>query len=133
MPTPLLSRRARPLTGTIRIPGDKSISHRSLIFGGLSVGETVIEGLLEGEDILATADAMRALGCQVERGADGVWRVHGRGVGGLDEPADVIDCGNAGTGARLLMGVAAQQPITTIFTGDGSLRRRPMGRVMTPL
>ncbi|MEQ8398905.1 3-phosphoshikimate 1-carboxyvinyltransferase [Thalassobaculum sp.] len=133
MPTPLLSRRARPLTGTLRIPGDKSISHRSLIFGGLSVGETTIEGLLEGEDILATASAMRAFGCEVERGKDGRWHVHGRGVSGLDEPADVIDCGNAGTGARLLMGVAAQQPMTTIFTGDGSLRRRPMGRVMTPL
>jgi len=133
MPTPLLSRRARPLTGTLRVPGDKSISHRSLIFGGLAVGETVIEGLLEGEDVLATAAAMRAFGCRVERGADGAWRVHGRGVSGLDEPADVIDCGNAGTGARLLMGVAAQQPITTFFTGDASLRRRPMGRIMTPL
>ncbi|MEQ8814745.1 MAG: 3-phosphoshikimate 1-carboxyvinyltransferase [Thalassobaculum sp.] len=133
MPTPLLSRRARPLTGTVRVPGDKSISHRSLIFGGLAVGETTIEGLLEGEDVLATAAAMRAFGCQVERGGDGVWRLHGRGVSGLDEPADVIDCGNAGTGARLLMGVAGQQPITTFFTGDASLRRRPMGRVMTPL
>ncbi len=133
MPTPLLSRRARPLTGTLRVPGDKSISHRSLIFGGLAVGETTVEGLLEGEDVLATAAAMRAFGCTVERGGDGVWRLHGRGVSGLDEPADVIDCGNAGTGARLLMGVAAQQPITTIFTGDASLRRRPMGRVMAPL
>lgn len=133
MPTPLLSRRARPLTGTIRVPGDKSISHRALILGGLAVGESTVEGLLEGEDVLATAGAMRAFGCEVERGADGVWRVHGRGVSGLDEPADVIDCGNAGTGARLLMGVAAQQPITTFFTGDASLRRRPMGRVMTPL
>ena len=133
MPTPLLSRRARPLSGTIRVPGDKSISHRALIFGGLAVGETTIEGLLEGDDVLATAAAMRAFGCSLERGADGVWRVHGRGVSGLDEPADVIDCGNAGTGARLLMGVASQQPITTFFTGDGSLRRRPMGRVMAPL
>lgn len=133
MPTPLLSRRARPLTGTIRVPGDKSISHRALIFGGLAVGASTVEGLLEGEDVLATAGAMRAFGCEVERGDDGIWRVHGRGVSGLDEPADVIDCGNAGTGARLLMGVAAQQPVTTFFTGDASLRRRPMGRVMAPL
>ncbi len=133
MPIPLLSRRARPLSGTIRVPGDKSISHRALIFGGLAVGETTVEGLLEGEDVLATAAAMRAFGCSLERGGDAVWRVHGRGVSGLDEPADVIDCGNAGTGARLLMGVAAQQPVTTFFTGDASLRRRPMGRVMAPL
>lgn len=133
MPTPLLSRRARPLTGTLQVPGDKSISHRSLIFGGLAIGKTVIEGLLEGDDVLATAGAMRAFGCAVERGADGAWRVHGRGVSGLDEPAEVIDCGNAGTGARLLMGVAAQQPVTSFFTGDASLRRRPMGRVMAPL
>ena len=133
MPTPLISRRAQPLTGSVRVPGDKSISHRALIFGGLAVGETVIEGLLEGDDVLATANAMRAFGCDVERGADGRWRVHGRGVGGLAEPAAVIDCGNAGTGVRLLMGAAAQQPITSFFTGDGSLRRRPMGRVATPL
>lgn len=133
MPTPLLSRRARPLTGTIRVPGDKSISHRALILGGLAVGESTVEGLLEGEDVLATAGAMRAFGCEVARGGDGIWRIHGRGVAGLDEPADVIDCGNAGTGARLLMGVAAQQPVTTFFTGDASLRRRPMGRITTPL
>lgn len=133
MPQPLISSRARPLTGTVRIPGDKSISHRSLILGGLSVGETTIEGLLEGEDVLATAGAMRAFGATVEHRAPGSWRVVGRGVGGLDEPADVIDCGNAGTGMRLLMGTAAGQPITTFFTGDGSLRRRPMGRVGAPL
>ncbi len=133
MPQPLISSRARPLTGTLRIPGDKSISHRSLILGGLSVGETTIEGLLEGEDVLATAAAMRAFGATVEHLGPGRWRVVGRGVGGLDEPADVIDCGNAGTGMRLLMGTAAGQPITTFFTGDGSLRRRPMGRVGDPL
>jgi 3-phosphoshikimate 1-carboxyvinyltransferase len=133
MPQPLISSRARPLTGTLRIPGDKSISHRSLILGGLSVGETTIEGLLEGEDVLATAAAMRAFGATVEHLGPGSWRVVGRGVGGLDEPADVIDCGNAGTGMRLLMGTAAGQPITTFFTGDGSLRRRPMGRVGAPL
>ncbi|WPZ37062.1 3-phosphoshikimate 1-carboxyvinyltransferase [Thalassobaculum sp. OXR-137] len=133
MPQPLISSRARPLTGTLRIPGDKSISHRSLILGGLAVGETTIEGLLEGEDVLATAAAMRAFGATVEHLGPGSWRVVGRGVGGLDEPADVIDCGNAGTGMRLLMGTAAGQPITTFFTGDGSLRRRPMGRVGAPL
>ena len=133
MPQPLISSRARPLTGTLRIPGDKSISHRSLSLGGLSVGETTIEGLLEGEDVLATAAAMRAFGATVEHLGPGSWRVVGRGVGGLDEPADVIDCGNAGTGMRLLMGTAAGQPITTFFTGDGSLRRRPMGRVGAPL
>lgn len=133
MPHPLISSRAQPLTGTLRVPGDKSISHRSLILGGLSIGETGIEGLLEGEDILATAAAMRAFGAKVERRGPGSWRVVGRGVGGLDEPADVIDCGNAGTGIRLLMGAAAGQPITTFFTGDGSLRRRPMGRVAAPL
>ncbi|MDF1792672.1 MAG: 3-phosphoshikimate 1-carboxyvinyltransferase [Thalassobaculaceae bacterium] len=133
MPQPLFSSRARPLTGTVRVPGDKSISHRALILGGLSVGKTTIEGLLEGEDVLATARAMRAFGATVEHLGPGRWRVVGRGVGGLDEPADVIDCGNAGTGMRLLMGTAAGQPITTFFTGDGSLRRRPMGRVAAPL
>lgn len=133
MPLPLISSRARPLSGTLRIPGDKSISHRSLILGGLSVGETMIEGLLEGEDVLATAQAMRAFGAEVTHLGPGRWQVRGRGVGGLDEPADIIDCGNAGTGMRLLMGTAAGQPITAFFTGDGSLRRRPMGRVATPL
>jgi len=133
MPTPLISSRARPLTGSVRVPGDKSISHRSLILGGLAVGETTVEGLLEGEDVLATAAAMRAFGATVDHLGPGRWRIVGRGVGGLDEPADVIDCGNAGTGMRLLMGTAAGQPITTFFTGDGSLRRRPMGRVGAPL
>ncbi|NQW10638.1 MAG: 3-phosphoshikimate 1-carboxyvinyltransferase [Alphaproteobacteria bacterium] len=133
MPTPLISRRAQPLTGSVRVPGDKSISHRAIIFGGLAIGESVIDGLLEGDDVLATAAAMRAFGCDVTRGGDGRWRVHGRGVGGMAEPVDVIDCGNSGTGVRLLMGVAAQQPITSFFTGDGSLRRRPMGRVAAPL
>src|SRR3546814_20779894 len=92
MPIPLLSRRARPLTGTLRVPGDKSISHRALILGGLAVGESLVEGLLEGEDVLATADAMRAFGCSVERGPDAVWRLHGRGVPGPAEPADIIAC-----------------------------------------
>ncbi len=115
------------------MPGDKSISHRALMFGALAVGETVIEGLLEGEDVLRTAAAMRALGAQAERGPDGVWRVRGRGVGGLAEPDDVLDMGNAGTGARLLMGLLASHRVTAILTGDASLRRRPMGRVAAPL
>ena len=133
MPTQLIARRGGPLTGTVRVPGDKSISHRSLIFGGLAVGETRVRGLLEGEDVLATAAAMRSLGAEVTRLDDGTWQIFGRGVGGLDEPADVIDCGNSGTGVRLLMGVATGQPVTCFFTGDGSLRRRPMGRVIAPL
>ncbi len=115
------------------MPGDKSISHRALMFGALAVGETVIEGLLEGEDVLRTAAAMRALGARAERGADGVWCVRGRGVGGLAEPDDVLDMGNAGTGARLLMGLLASHRVTAILTGDASLRRRPMGRVVAPL
>ena len=127
---------ARPcdrLTGRIAVPGDKSISHRTLILGGLTVGETAVEGLLEGEDVLATARAMRALGAQVERAGEGSWRIHGCGVGGLGEPADVIDMENAGTGVRLLMGLAAGYGFTTFFTGDASLRGRPMGRVARPL
>ena len=121
------------LNGTIRVPGDKSVSHRSLMLAALAVGVTRIEGLLEGEDVLATADAMRALGAEVNRLDDGSWRVAGRGVGGLVEPASVIDMGNAGTGVRLLMGLVATHPITCTFTGDASLSRRPMERVMTPL
>jgi len=130
---PLTAAKAAPLTGTLTVPGDKSISHRALILGGLAVGMTRISGLLEGEDVIATADAMRDFGAEVERTGPGAWRVHGRGVGGLDEPENVIDCGNSGTGVRLLMGLAAGQPITTIFTGDASLRRRPMARVSNPL
>ena len=127
------SYRITGLTGTYAAPGDKSISHRSLMLGGLAVGETRITGLLEGEDVLATARAMRALGAEVTRGADGAWTVHGTGVGGLRPPADVLDLANAGTGVRLLMGVVATHPFTTVFTGDASLRKRPMERVMTPL
>jgi 3-phosphoshikimate 1-carboxyvinyltransferase len=130
---PLAAQPAQSLTGTVAVPGDKSISHRSLMLGGLAVGETRITGLLEGEDVLATAAAMRALGAGVERGDDGVWHVRGCGVGGLREPDDVIDLGNSGTGARLLMGLAAGHAFTTIFTGDASLRRRPMGRIARPL
>ncbi|BBK34984.1 3-phosphoshikimate 1-carboxyvinyltransferase [Allostella sp. ATCC 35155] len=124
---------AGPLTGEIAVPGDKSISHRALMLGSLAVGETVIEGLLEGEDVLRTAVAMRALGAMVSQQPDGSWHVRGVGVGALTEPAEVLDMGNAGTGARLLMGVVAAHPITAFFTGDASLVRRPMARVMTPL
>lgn len=129
--------RARPaaagLAGTLAVPGDKSISHRALIFGALSVGETRVSGLLEGEDVLRTAAAMRAMGAEVERLGEGSWRVWGVGVGGLSEPEDVLDMGNAGTGARLVMGLVASHDFTAVFTGDASLRRRPMGRVIEPL
>jgi len=121
------------LRGDFRVPGDKSISHRALMFGALAVGETCIEGLLEGEDVLRTATALRALGAKVEQDAPGRWRVAGRGIGGFAEPEDVLDFGNAGTGARLMLGLLAGQPITSFLTGDASLRSRPMGRVMQPL
>jgi 3-phosphoshikimate 1-carboxyvinyltransferase len=130
---PLVSGTTGSLSGQARVPSDKSISHRSLMIGALAVGETEIHGLLEGEDVLRTAAAMRALGAEAKRADDGVWRVIGRGVGALGEPEDVLDMGNAGTGARLLMGVVASHPITAVFTGDASLRRRPMGRVIEPL
>lgn len=121
------------LRGSARVPGDKSISHRALMFGALAVGESRIEGLLEGEDVLRTAAALRALGAQVEREGPGRWRVAGRGISGFSEPEDVLDFGNAGTGARLMMGLLAGQPITSFLTGDASLRSRPMRRVMQPL
>ncbi len=130
---PLRSRPTGPLVGRIAVPGDKSISHRALMLGGLAVGRTRVEGLLEGEDVLRTAAAMRALGAAVEREAASVWRIDGVGIGGLAEPADVIDLGNSGTGARLLMGVIAGHPFTAFLTGDPSLRRRPMARVVAPL
>ena len=123
----------QPLRGIINAPGDKSISHRALMIGGLAVGETAIHGLLEGEDVLRTAAAMRAMGAEIRRDPDGTWRVHGRGIGGLSEPQDVLDMGNAGTGTRLLMGVVATYPFTSFFTGDASLRSRPMARVIKPL
>ena len=130
----LVSRRAAaPLTGRLTVPGDKSISHRALMFGALAVGETRITGLLEGEDVLRTAAAMRALGAEVTRDAGGVWRVAGRGIGGLVEPPDVLDMGNSGTAARLLCGVLASHPLFAVMTGDASLRRRPMRRVFEPL
>src|ERR1700741_2365818 len=130
----LLSRRAAvPLTGRITVPGDKSISHRSLMFGALAVGETRITGRLEGGDVLRTAAAMRALGAEVTHDADGTWRVAGRGVGGLVEPLDVLDMGNSGTAARLLCGILASHHLFAVMTGDASLRRRPMRRVIDPL
>jgi len=130
---PMISARAGALSGTALIPGDKSISHRALIFGAMAVGETRITGLLEGQDVLDTAAAMRAFGATVTRQGEGAWSVHGVGVGGFREPEDVIDCGNSGTGVRLIMGTMATTPITATFTGDASLRKRPMGRVTDPL
>ena len=120
------------LRGTAGLPGDKSVSHRALMFAALAHGTSRIEGLLEGEDVLATAAALRSLGVELAR-EDGTWRVEGRGQDGLAEPDTVLDLGNAGTGARLLMGILAGQPFTSILTGDASLRRRPMRRVVEPL
>jgi 3-phosphoshikimate 1-carboxyvinyltransferase len=130
---PMTARRSGPLGGTAEIPGDKSISHRALILGALAVGETRIEGLLEGQDVLDTAEAMRAFGATVTRHGPGSWSVWGVGVGGFAEPSRVIDCGNSGTGVRLIMGAMATTPITATFTGDASLVKRPMGRVTGPL
>ncbi len=132
-PVPMIARRSSGLTGQAHVPGDKSISHRSLILGALSVGETKVTGLLEGQDVLDTAKAMRAFGAEVVQHGPGAWSVHGVGVGGFAEPADVIDCGNSGTGVRLIMGTMATSPVTATFTGDASLRGRPMGRVTDPL
>lgn len=130
---PMISAKCGPLKGTASVPGDKSISHRSLIFGAMAVGETKITGLLEGQDVLDTASAMRAFGATVVRHGEGAWSVNGVGVGGFQEPADVIDCGNSGTGVRLIMGCMATTAMTATFTGDASLRKRPMGRVTDPL
>jgi len=127
----MTARRAGPLSGTVRAPGDKSISHRALILGALARGVTEVEGLLEGDDVKRTAAAMAAFGAGVERLGEGRWRVEGRGA--FSEPADVIDCGNAGTGVRLIMGAAAGFPLSATFTGDASLRGRPMNRVLKPL
>lgn len=122
-----------PLKGTIRVPGDKSISHRSIMLGALAVGETRVSGLLEGEDVLATAAAMRAMGASVERVGEGQWSVHGVGVGALLQPQAPLDMGNSGTSTRLLMGLVASHAIETRFFGDASLSGRPMGRVIDPL
>jgi 3-phosphoshikimate 1-carboxyvinyltransferase len=133
LPRPLEIRPSGPLHGTATVPGDKSISHRSLMLSALAVGESRIEGLLEGEDVLATAAAMRAMGADIRRGDDGIWTVNGVGVGGLLQPDAAFDMGNSGTSTRLLMGLVASHPITTTFTGDASLSKRPMGRVIEPL
>lgn len=122
-----------PLKGVTGVPGDKSISHRALMLSALAVGESRVEGLLTGEDVLATAAAMKAMGAQIERGADDVWSIHGVGVGGLLQPEAALDMGNSGTSTRLLMGLVASHAITATFTGDASLSKRPMGRVIEPL
>ena len=131
--TPLESRASGPLSGKVRVPGDKSISHRALILGALSVGETRISGLLEGEDVLNTAKSMQALGAKVERTGPFAWQVAGVGVAGFAQPAAPLDFGNSGTGCRLVMGAVAGCPITAVFDGDASLRSRPMRRILDPL
>jgi len=132
-PIPMSSRRSAPLRGQARVPGDKSISHRSLILGALCVGETRISGLLEGQDVLDTAKAMRAFGAEVHDHGGGDWSVNGVGVGGFAEPEDVIECGNSGTGVRLIMGAVATSDLSATFTGDASLRSRPMARITDPI
>jgi 3-phosphoshikimate 1-carboxyvinyltransferase len=131
--TPLTARRGTPLKGRIRVPGDKSISHRALILGAMTVGETTVSGLLEGDDVLHTAGAMRALGARLERSGDGLWRIHGVGVGGFAQPSGPLDFGNSGTGCRLAIGAVAGCPVTATFIGDASLSKRPMRRVLDPL
>ncbi|MFN2100422.1 3-phosphoshikimate 1-carboxyvinyltransferase [Altererythrobacter sp. MF3-039] len=122
-----------PLTGRIRVPGDKSISHRALMFGALAIGKTTVRGLLEGEDVMATGRAMTQMGASISKGGEGEYRVHGVGVGGLLQPQGALDMGNSGTSTRLLMGLVATHAITATFTGDASLSKRPMGRVIDPL
>src|SRR6188472_1990987 len=131
--TPLESRASGPLSGKVRVPGDKSISHRALILGALAVGETRISGLLEGEDVLNTAKSMQALGAKVERTGDFAWKVNGVGVAGFAQPTAPLDFGNSGTGCRLVMGAVAGCPISAVFDGDASLRSRPMRRILDPL
>ena len=132
-PSPASFTQSAPLRGTVRVPGDKSISHRSLMLSALAVGESRVTGLLEGEDVLATAAAMRAMGSEIGRGDDGTWTIHGVGVGGLLQPASALDMGNSGTSTRLLMGLVASHAVTATFIGDASLSKRPMGRVIDPL
>lgn len=132
-PIPMISHKCGPLSGEAHVPGDKSISHRSLILGALSVGRTEVFGLLEGQDVLDTAKAMRAFGATVEQHGIGHWTIDGVGVGGFSEPDNVIDCGNSGTGVRLIMGCMATSAITATFTGDASLNSRPMARVTDPI
>ena len=132
-PIPMSSKRVTNLRGQAKVPGDKSISHRSLILGALSVGQTKIHGLLEGQDVIDTAKAMSSFGALVEKHENGYWTVDGFGVGGFAEPEKVIDCGNSGTGVRLIMGAMSTTDITATFTGDASLNRRPMARITEPL
>mgnify|MGYP000238781020 CR=1 FL=1 len=131
--TPLSSKKSNALSGTTKVPGDKSISHRSLMLGAITVGETIISGLLEGEDVLHTAGAMRAMGAKIKKSDDGLWRVFGVGIGGLQEPSEPLEMGNSGTSTRLLMGLVGGHNITATFTGDASLSGRPMNRVIKPL
>jgi 3-phosphoshikimate 1-carboxyvinyltransferase len=130
---PLTARQSGPVQGRARVPGDKSISHRALILGALTVGETAVGGLLEGEDILHTANAMRALGAHLERTGEQAWRIRGVGVAGFAQPVGPLDFGNSGTGCRLAIGAVAGSPVTVAFVGDESLRSRPMRRVLDPL
>lgn len=130
---PLTARQSGPVQGRARVPGDKSISHRALILGALTVGETTVGGLLEGEDVLHTADAMRALGAHLERTGEQAWRIRGVGVAGFAQPVSPLDFGNSGTGCRLAIGAVAGSPVTVAFVGDESLRSRPMRRVLDPL
>src|ERR1700691_3897209 len=132
-PAPLTARRNGPLAGRARVPGDKSISIRALILGALAVGETRVSEMLEGEDVLNTAKALRALGARIEQTGEGKWSIHGVGVGGFAEPAAALDFGNSGTACRLTLGAVAGCPITATFDGDASLRSRPMRRVLDPL
>ena len=132
-PIRMSSKRVTNLRGHANVPGDKSISHRTLILGALSIGKTKIHGLLEGQDVIDTARAMRSFGALVEKHKSGEWTVDGFGVGGFAEPKKVIDCGNSGTGVRLIMGALSTSDITATFTGDASLNKRPMARITEPL
>src|SRR6185436_926759 len=132
-PAPLTARRAAPLKGTAQVPGDKSISQRALILGALAHGETCISGLLESGDVHSTAGALRGFGAELTAEGPGRWRVRGTGVGKWQSPKAELDFGNSGTGSRLVMGAMATTPITAVFTGDASLRSRPMARVVAPL
>jgi len=129
----LTAKKSAALSGITKVPGDKSISHRALMFGALTIGETIISGLLEGEDVLHTAEAMKALGAKVEKCPDGLWRTYGVGIGGLKQPETALEMGNSGTSTRLLIGLVAGHNISATFTGDASLSKRPMQRVITPL
>ena len=131
--TKAISKKSGAINGITKVPGDKSISHRSLMFGALTEGETIISGLLEGEDVLHTADAMRAMGADIEKGGDGLWRTFGVGIGNLKQPETSLEMGNSGTSTRLLIGLVGGHNITATFTGDASLSGRPMKRVITPL